>query len=101
MAPAISRTLLGALGLAAVVGMWWKPRLGYHLGLAWALLQIPFYASSVGGAFLAQGLSFPFALSSITVVDGRLVVASLGINFVGIVLAVWNLFAKDLFQLED
>src|SRR4051794_5811850 len=101
VAPAISRTLLGVFGLAAVAGMWWKPRLGYHLGLAWALLQIPFYGTSFGGGYLVQTLKFPFAMSSITVVDGRLVVASLGLNLVGIVLAVWISLRKDLFQPED
>jgi hypothetical protein len=99
--PAISRTLLGVLGLVAVGFMWLRPPLGKRLGIIWALVQIPFFATSLGGSFTAQSISFPLALAFPTTVDGQGSVSSIGINLVGVIFAVWLSLRGDLFEYQD
>jgi hypothetical protein len=99
--PAISRTLLGVVGLAAVGFMWWRPPLGRRLGVMWALVQIPFFATSLGGSFTAQSVSFPLAMAFPSTVDGQGIVSSIGINLVGVIFAVWLSLRADLFRYPD
>jgi hypothetical protein len=101
VAPAISRTLIGILGLVAVAFMWFKPPQGKLLGTIWALVQIPYFATSLGGSFTAQNVSLPLALAFPSTVDGQSSVSSIGINLVGVIFAVWLSLRGDLFEYRD
>jgi hypothetical protein len=88
--PALSRTLLGVLGLlAAALG----PRfLGWPLACLWALIQLPYYAWSIdSGSPTAQSIfKVPFTFSLTSTFSGHVVsYTAVGINLVGVLFMVW------------
>ena len=95
--PAIGRALLGVLGVAGAFLLWTRPRIGWMVLLAWAALQIPYFAWNTDGSPLAQALYLPLSITS----ESRRSIASdaeivsyseYGINLVGVVLTI--VFAK-------
>jgi hypothetical protein len=87
---AIGQGLLGLLGLASAALLILRPRQGWMLALAWALIQIPFYAWSPAGSPTTQIVSLPITMSDSTKVNGVVTAYSaIGINAVGIIFAVW------------
>ena len=80
----------GLLGLGAAAMMILAPRYGWGFAMAWALVQIPFYALSPDGSASAQILSLPLTMSQSTKINGELTAYSaIGINLVGVIFAVW------------
>ncbi len=89
-AVAIGQTLVGIVGVAAAVLCWAKPSQGWMLAMAWALIQIPFYAWTPDGSPTAQVLTLPLTMSQSTKLNGVLTVYSaVGINLVGVIFAIW------------
>jgi hypothetical protein len=87
--PALGRALIGLVGVAGGALLWSRPRIGWLVVLAWAVVQIPFIAWNTEGSVTTQLIDFPLSVSSSTTVNG--VVTSFseyGINLVGVVLAV-------------
>ncbi len=91
--PAIGRALLGVLGVVGAYLLWTRSKIGWVVLLAWASLQIPYFAWNTDGSPLAQALYFPLSVSSSTTVNGEITEYSeFGINLVGVVLVF--IFAK-------
>jgi hypothetical protein len=89
--PAMARVLIGLLGLAGGILLWTRQPagLGWILSMAWAVIQIPFYAWNTEGSPTEQIIALPLSLTSKTTVNGEVTSFSeIGINVVGIVLAV-------------
>lgn len=91
--PAMGRALLGLLGVAGGMLLWTGPRLGIRgwlVCMIWAVIQIPVFAWSLGGSPTAQIVRLPLSYSSKTTVN-RVVTSysEVGINVVGVILAVW------------
>ncbi len=87
--PAIGRALLGLIGVAGAYLLWTRPRLGWTVLLAWAALQIPYFAWNTDGSPHAQAIYFPLSASSSTTVNGEITSYSeYGINLVGVILTV-------------
>lgn len=87
--PALGRMILGAVGIAGGALLWTRPRMGFDVVLAWAVLQIPFIAWTTDGSATTQLIDFPLSVSSSTTVNG--VVTSFseyGINLIGVALAI-------------
>ncbi len=87
--PAMGRALIGIVGVAGGALLWSRPRLGWTIVLAWAMLQIPFIAWNTDGSVTSQIIDFPLSFSSSSSVNG--VVTSFseyGINLVGVALAI-------------
>jgi len=94
--PALGRAALGVLGVVAGVWLWRQPRRGWWLALAWALLQIPVYAWTPDGSPTLQVVSFPLAATSQVTENGRVTAYSqVGINLVGVALALWLLQRRE------
>jgi len=86
----VGQGLVGLVGVAAAILMVVRPRQGWLLALAWALIQIPFYAWTPDGSPTAQALQLPITMTQSTKVNGVLTAySSIGINLVGIIFAVW------------
>ena len=82
--------LLGILGLASAALLILRPRQGWVLAMAWALIQIPFYAWTPDGSPTAQVLSLPITMSESSKVNGVLTsYSAIGINLVGVIFAAW------------
>ncbi len=87
--PAIGRALLGVIGVAGAYLLWTRPKIGWMVLLAWAALQIPYFAWNTDGSPLSQALYFPLSASSSTTVNGEITEYSeYGINLVGIALTI-------------
>lgn len=87
--PAIGRALLGLLGVAGAYLLWTRPRLGWTVLLAWAAIQIPYFAWNTDGSPLAQAIYFPLSISDRTTVNGETTSYSeYGINLIGVILTV-------------
>ncbi len=85
--PAVCRIVMGAVGLTAGALLWFRPTLGWWLGCAWALAQIPVFAWSPAGSPTAQWPSILLGFTSKTVVNGTITAYSaIGVNAVGLVL---------------
>ena len=88
--PALGRAALGVLGVVAGVWLWRQPRRG------WWLLQIPVYAWTPDGSPTLQVVSFPLAATSQVTENGRVTAYSqVGINLVGVALALWLLQRRE------
>jgi len=91
--PAISRIVLGIIGLAAGA-LFWSGRNYGKDGLygiqAWDVLQIPFYASAPDGNYTKQLFDAFLGATSETRVNGEITdYSQVGINLVGIVVVIW------------
>lgn len=87
--PAIGRAALGALGVAGAYLLWTRPRIGWTVLLAWAAIQIPYFAWNTDGSPLAQVINFSLSMSDKTTVNGEITSYSeYGINLVGVILTV-------------
>jgi hypothetical protein len=89
-APAMARLLLGLLGFAGGILLWmWRPAgLGWILCMAWAVIQIPFYAWNTEGSPTEQIIALPLTFSSRSTVNGEVTSFSeFGINVAGVALA--------------
>ena len=87
--PAIGRALLGVLGVAGAYLLWTRPRLGWTVLLAWAAIQIPYFAWNTDGSPLAQALYFPLSTTSETTTNGETTSYSeFGINLIGVILTI-------------
>jgi hypothetical protein len=90
---AISRVVLGLIGLAAAA-LFWSGRNygqdGLYGILAWGALQIPYYASAPDGNITKQLFDAFLGATSQTTVNGEITSYSqVGINLVGIGVAIW------------
>jgi hypothetical protein len=86
---ALSRILLGLLGIAGAALLWTRPRIGWSVLLAWAAVQIPFIAWSTDGSPLVQLFSLPLSVKSESHTNGVLTSYSeFGINLVGLVATI-------------
>lgn len=96
--PGIGRVIVGMLGVAAAVLMRLQPRNGWLLAMAWAVVQIPFYAWSPDGAATAQAVQIPLTMTNSSRVNGQLVsYTSFGVNVAGVIFLVWLRFWKEKF----
>ena len=91
--PAISRIVLGIIGLAAGT-LFWSGRNygkdGLYAILAWGVLQIPFYASAPDGNYTKQLFDAFLGATSETRVNGEITdYSQVGINLVAIVVVIW------------
>lgn len=87
---AIGQGLTGLLGVAAAALTFVRPRQAWLLAMAWALIQIPFYAWTPDGSVTTQALYFPLTATQSTMLNGVLTsYSSMGINVAGIIFAVW------------
>jgi hypothetical protein len=97
--PAAGRVAVGLLGLVAAVFLWTKPHLGWMLAMAWAVVQIPFFAWTPDGCPTAQILNIPFVISSSTEYNGVITsYSAIGINVVGVVLAIYLRNRRQIFE---
>lgn len=90
---AISRVVLGLIGLAAGAVFWSGRNYGkdglYGI-LVWGMLQIPFYAAEPDGNITKQLVDAFLGATSQTTVNGEITSYSqVGINLVGVAVAVW------------
>ncbi len=90
---AISRIVLGIVGLAAGA-LFWSGRNygkdGLYAILAWGVLQIPFYASAPDGNYTKQLFDAFLGATSQTRVNGELTdYSQAGINLVGVAVVIW------------
>jgi hypothetical protein len=80
----------GLLGLAGAALMILAPRYGWGFAMAWALVQVPFYALTPDGSASAQILSLPLTMSQSTKLNGEVTAYyAIGINLVGVIFATW------------
>jgi hypothetical protein len=90
-AQAMSRAILGLVGVAGGVFAWTLragPISGWHVLMAWALVQIPVFAWSPAGSPTLQIVALPLGMTSSVEVNGVLTSYSeIGVNLVGVVLA--------------
>ena len=97
--PDLCRALLGVLRLAAALVLWLEPRTGWLLAQVWAVIQIPVVAWNTDGSPTLQILSLPLAATSQTSVNGQITSYSqIGINLVGVILAIWLNAHRSLFD---
>jgi hypothetical protein len=97
--PAAGRVALGLLGLAAGASLWTKPRVGWMLSLAWALIQIPIYAWTPDGSPTAQFINLPLAFTSSVEINGVVTAySSIGVNLVGVALAIYLRNRRERFD---
>ena len=88
--PAVGQALVGLLGVEAAVLMRLQPRTGWLHALAWALVQIPFYAWTPDGSPTAQLIQIPLTMTSSSSINGQLVsYTSIGINVAGLIFVAW------------
>jgi hypothetical protein len=90
---AICRVVIAVVGLAATA-LFWSGRNygqdGMTAILVWGVLQIPFYATADGQNYTTQLADFFAGASSSTAVNGEVTEFSqVGLNLVGIAIAVW------------
>lgn len=86
----IGQGLVGLVGVAAAILMIVRPRQGWLLAMAWALIQIPFYAWTPDGSLTAQVIQLPITMTQSSKVNGELTsYSSIGINLAGAIFAVW------------
>jgi hypothetical protein len=84
------RVAVGVLGLAAAVLMRLRPSNGWLLAMAWAVVQIPFFAWSPDGGATAQALQLPLTITSSSSVNGQLTAySSVGVNLAGVAFVMW------------
>lgn len=87
--PAMGRALIGLVGVAAGALLWTRPRIGWTIVLAWAMLQIPYIAWNTDGSVTTQLIDFPLSASSSHSVNGVITSYSeYGINLIGVALAI-------------
>jgi hypothetical protein len=90
--PAATRALVGIVGVVGGVFAWTfrqSPISGWHILMAWALVQIPVFAWSIEGSLTTQLITFPASVTSTTEVNGVVTSHSeVGVNLVGIALAI-------------
>jgi hypothetical protein len=90
-APAMSRAVLGLVGIAGGVFAWTfrqSPVSGWHILMLWAIVQIPVFAWSIDGSPTLQIISLPLSATSTTTINGVVTSHSeVGVNIVGIILA--------------
>jgi hypothetical protein len=99
---AITRVILGIIGLAAA-GLFWSGRNygqdGMRAIMAWGVLQIPYYASELDGNWTRQLVDLFLGATSETRVNGEITdYSQVGINAMGIIIAA--LAAKSLASLD-
>lgn len=101
--PAISRIMLGLIGLAAAAVFW----SGYNYGkpglyaiTAWGALQIPYLATQPDGNFTKQLFDAFLGATSETKVNGEIRdYQQVGINPVGVAVVVWASTRRDRLDL--
>jgi hypothetical protein len=83
-----ARASVGLMGLLAALLLWLRPRHGWYLATAWALIQIPVVAWGLEGSPTAQSFSFElfFFSSGPTDQSGFFKV---GVNLVGVIFMGW------------
>jgi hypothetical protein len=87
--PALGRVLLGLVGVAAAALLWTKPRIGWLIALAWAVVQIPYIAWTTDGSPTSQVLYLPLSVTSQNTVNGVVTSYSeFGVNLIGIVATI-------------
>jgi hypothetical protein len=90
---AISRVVLGIIGLAAAALFWSGRNYGQDgmlAILAWGVLQIPFYATAPGENYTRQLFDLFVGATSQTTVNGEIRdYSQVGINLVGVAVAGW------------
>lgn len=91
-AQAMSRAIIGLVGIAGGIFAWTLrsgPVSGWHILMAWALVQIPVVAWSPAGSPTLQIIALPLGMTSSVEVNGELTSYSqIGINLVGVALAI-------------
>ena len=105
---AICRIVIAVVGLAAGALFWSGRNYGQDgmvAILVWGVLQIPFYATADGQNYTTQLADFFAGASSSTTVNGEYTEFSqVGVNLVGIAIAVWAGSARkrlDLWRRRD
>jgi hypothetical protein len=90
-APAMSRAVLGLVGIVGGVLAWTfrhTPVSGWHILMFWAIVQIPVFAWSIDGSPTLQIISLPLSATSTTTINGVVTSHSeIGVNVAGIILA--------------
>ncbi|HVL23684.1 MAG TPA: hypothetical protein VM450_06345 [Thermomicrobiales bacterium] len=103
-AQAMVRAVLGLWGVAAGAMLWTGQRFGidgWRAVMIWAVIQIPFYAWNTDGSPFVQVLEFPASFTSQTTVNGEVTSYSeIGINLVGVALAVWANATRERWSLR-
>lgn len=91
-APAVSRVLLGVVGVAGGLLLWAErptPLIGWVICMIWAVAQIPVIAWNTEGNPTSQFVEIPLGFTSQTTRNGVVTSYSeLGINLAGVILAV-------------
>ena len=95
--PALVRSALGLVGIAAGVLVWTlRSPFGWQLLAAWTLAQLPFIAWSVDGNVTRQMWDILLGFSSSTTVNGEITSSEqYGLNGVGIILAIWAFRTRE------
>jgi|GEM_PF-3170087 len=100
---AISRVIIGILGLVAAAAFWNGRNHGLdglHAIMIWGVLQIPVYAQIVDGNFTKQLIDFPLGAESSTTINGIVTDYSLiGINLIGIAVVIWTQSCRNRLDL--
>ena len=97
--PAMGRVAVAALGLAAAALLYRQPARGWQLAMVWAVIQIPVFALSPDGSATSQALQIPIAMTSSTKFNGEIVLySSIGINLIGVIVALWLRAWRDMFD---
>lgn len=90
---AVSRVVLGVVGLAAGALLWSGRnygRDGLYAILAWGVLQLPYYATEPDGNITKQLFDAFLGATSETRVNGEITsYERVGINLVGVAVVVW------------
>lgn len=90
---AVSRVVIGILGLAAAAAFWSGRnygRDGLRAIMVWGVLQVPAYAQVANGNFTRQLIDFPLGAESSTTVNGVVTdYSQIGVNLIGIAVIIW------------
>ena len=88
--PALGRAAVGVLGLTAAGLLYLRPASGWWLAMAWALVQVPFYAWSPDGSLTSQVLEIPIRQTYSVTTNGQLTYySSYGVNLFGLIVVIW------------
>jgi uncharacterized membrane protein YuzA (DUF378 family) len=102
-AHAISRVVIGIIGLAAAYIFWSGRnygRDGLRAIMVWGVLQIPVFAQAVDANFTKQLIDFPLGMESSTTINGAVTdYSQIGVNLIGIAIVIWARSCQDRLDL--
>jgi hypothetical protein len=99
----ITRALLALVGLAAAALLWSgrnAGRDGLYLVMAWAALQVPFFATEPDGNYTRQLIDILLGMTDQVTVNGEVTsYTAFGLNLTGVILLGWAYSLRERIDL--